>query len=152
MQIRLATEKEYEECCKLARKDKFVKDFPSTTYRWGWKTNLYVLIVKNDLKGFIQFNLCKRLPKASLYYVYTKEENRGKGYGKVLFNFYLQQAKRYGKTIFYWRVCKKNVGALKFYERNGFQPTEEKEKDYIFMNKKEEGNEDKSRSLEKFFK
>ncbi len=134
--IKKATKNDYEKCVELAKKDKFVKDFVSTSFRWGWENNLYVYKDDEDEKvlGFVQFNLCKRINKSSLYYVYSSPEARGKGIGTKLFNFYLE--KSMDKELLYWKVSKKNENALMFYEKFGFKPKLEKEKEFIFLTKK----------------
>jgi len=131
--IRLATEEEYPELVKWARKDKFIKSFASTSFRWGWKDNLYILIQDNDIKGFIQFTICKRKSRASLYYMYIKPEERCKHYGEILFNFYLRKAKENNKAELYWKVYKNNTGAVEFYKKQGFTYSSQEIKDYIYI-------------------
>jgi GNAT superfamily N-acetyltransferase len=130
--IQLANEKDYEVCVEQAKKDKNIKAFCATSFRWGWEDNLYVYKENDIVMGFVQFALLKRIPKSSLYYIYSFQEFRGKGIGKLLFQFFLEKSKG---RILYWKVNKKNDEANNFYNRFGFFKSDETEKEFIYLTK-----------------
>ena len=63
-------------------------------------------------------------PQKTLYLddLCVKEELRGQGYGKKIYNFVLDKAKEYGCTRLTLNVWHLNESALRFYEKLGMKP------------------------------
>jgi GNAT superfamily N-acetyltransferase len=55
----------------------------------------------------------------SLEDLFVKEEFRGKGYGKILIEATIEEAKRTKSSGMMWQVLDWNTPAIKFYERYG---------------------------------
>ena len=52
--------------------------------------------------------------------IYLKEAHHGKGYGQVLMDKSLDEAKKHGCNTVWLGVWEHNLKAIKFYEKNGF--------------------------------
>ena len=131
IKLRIATEEDYPILCKMAKTDKFVKDFPAISYRWGWKNKVVVAVNNNNIVGFYYANICKNLPRATLYEIYICPNARKCGVGTLLLKNLIDRAIMAGKTEIRWLLNKKN-GAYHFYKKNGFLPVEEDEKHYKY--------------------
>ena len=55
--------------------------------------------------------------------IYVRKEHKGKGLGKVLMDYALQQAKEKKKNYVWLGVWEKNVDAIAFYKKMGFRET-----------------------------
>jgi len=133
--IREANKKDYPELCAMAKQDKFVRDFPAISYRWGWEGKVFLAEEKGEIAGFYYANICKRIDRATLYEIYVAPRHRNKGVGKKLFEHYLVRTINAGKNNLRWLVNKKNLGASQFYGKMGFQPSKEKQKEYLYEEK-----------------
>lgn len=58
---------------------------------------------------------------AYVHLFYLRSENRGKGYGKELLNYAEEFCQKHGIGECHLRVSVRNVPAIGFYERHGFQ-------------------------------
>lgn len=123
-------EADYKAVCAIAKEVDFIRDFCSTSFRWGWKGNTFMMKKGEEIIGFAQFSLLKRKPEATLYYLCLKEEQRGKGYGVTLFKYYWAYSKGRARK---WKVNEKNTAALAFYRKLGFEPIRQEKGSHIFF-------------------
>lgn len=92
----------------------------------------YFLIYADEIAvGFLKLKLDRNLPNSEsekgveLEKIYFLQEFSGKGLGKKTFEFIVRFAEERGSKIIWLDVLKSNVGAKKFYERNGFRVVSE---------------------------
>lgn len=88
-------------------------------FKFGWVQLIKFLIRARHLKGM---NVLKA-PKNSLHIndVAIFPENQGKGLGKMLVDFVIQQAQQREFDYVSLNVWADNISAIKFYEKLGFQ-------------------------------
>lgn len=129
--LRKAVEKDYLILCEMAKSDRFVKDFPAISYKWGWKGKVVVATMDNEIVGFYYANICKRLPRATLYEIYVSPDARGQGIGSLLFDNLVNEARRAGKAELHWLLNKKN-NAYYFYKKKGFLPHDSDDRHYKY--------------------
>ncbi len=129
--IRKANENDYPKLCEMAKRDKFTRDFPAISYRWGWEGKVF-LIEEEEIAGFYYANICKRINRSTLYEIYIDNKFRGKGLGKKLFEHYRSKAIDAGKTKLKWIVNKKNSDALLFYKSMGFNYKTQSKENFIY--------------------
>ena len=82
----------------------------------------FLIFEGNELAGFALWYYRFSTWKGKRFYLedlYIKDEYRGKGYGKVLREACIMEAKRTGASGMMWQVLDWNTAAITFYERYG---------------------------------
>jgi len=82
----------------------------------------FLIFEGNELAGFALWYYRFSTWKGKRFYLedlYIKDEYRGKGYGKVLIEACIMEAKRTGASGMMWQVLDWNTAAITFYERYG---------------------------------
>lgn len=92
----------------------------------GFKENplfdCFLLFEGQNLAGFALWYYRFSTWKGKRFYLedlFVKEEYRGKGYGKILIEAAIEEAKRTKSSGMMWQVLDWNTPAIKFYERYG---------------------------------
>ena len=92
----------------------------------GFKGNplfeCFLIFEGNQLAGFALWYYRFSTWKGKRFYLedlFIKDEYRGKGYGKVLMEACITEAKRTGSSGMMWQVLDWNTPAITFYERYG---------------------------------
>lgn len=80
--------------------------------------NYYVLLEEGVLLGYAGY--LSILPEAEIIKVAIKKKERGKGYGRLLLAYILEEGKKKGITTFFLEVRHSNEQAIKLYEKSGF--------------------------------
>ena len=83
-----------------------------------------------DLVGTMQLSYIQYLTyqggvRAQIEAVRIRREDRGKGFGKLMFEWAIKRSKQKGAHVVQLTTDKKRPEALKFYESLGFMPTHE---------------------------
>lgn len=91
-------------------------DYVSSLVKQG---KIYVLKDNNTIVGLMM------VEDGFLHHLYVDPAHHGKGYGKML----LDRVKELSPDGIYLWVFEQNLGAIKFYEREGFQLLEKREKE-----------------------
>lgn len=83
-----------------------------------------------DLVGTMQLSYIQYLTyqggvRAQIEAVRIRREDRGKGFGKLMFEWAIKRSKQKGAHVVHLTTDKKRPEALKFYESLGFMPTHE---------------------------
>lgn len=91
-------------------------DYVSSLVKQG---KIYVLKQSESIVGLMMVG------EGYLHHLYIDPSSHGKGYGKIL----LDKAKELSPDELYLWVFEQNLGAIKFYEREGFQLLEKREKE-----------------------
>lgn len=133
--LRQATEEDYPKLCELAKADKYIKDFPAMSFRWGWKNKLRVATIEDKIVGFNYYNICVNRPWSNCYYIYSIPECRRMGIGTLLLNELVKDSKDKGREYIRWLVAKKNEVSYNFFTSQGYKPVREDNKHYIFETK-----------------
>ncbi len=131
---KLAISKIYEESWKYAYKNIIPQDYLDSIEEGRWVVTLnicewqtFVCIDNGKYIGTSSF--CKsrfeQYPNCGeIISIYFLPEYMGKGYGKKLFEAVVSELKAQGyNEIFLW-VLDDNVAAKRFYEKQGFSPTD----------------------------
>lgn len=95
--------------------------------------NQELIVVVNELNeiiGTLQLTFLQYLNRlgslrAQIESVHIKQEYRGKGYGKTMFEWAINRAKQQGAVLIQLTSDKKRPEAIKFYERLGFTASHE---------------------------
>ncbi len=126
------TEKQYEQLCEMAKKEKFIKDFPAMSFRWGWTGKIRIALKNDKIVGFHYFNICKYRNWANSYYIYVISEMRGVGIASSFFERFIKDAKELQKDFIKWLVPLKNTVAFNFYKNNNILPINKDHKHHIY--------------------
>ena len=138
---RVAISKVYEESWKYTYRGIIPQDYLDSipTGKWaqnldceGWET--MVLIEYGEIMGTSSF--CKSrfeqfAEQGEIISIYLLPDYMGKGYGKILLESVVMELKAQGyEEAFVW-VLEENVSARRFYEKFGFQQTDDVFEDCI---------------------
>ena len=88
----------------------------------------YFAKMNGTLIGYLKLNidLAQNEPLGSksleIERIYIESDYQGRGIGQQLLNFAFAKAKAWNKSTVWLGVWDQNSGAIKLYERNGFQP------------------------------
>ncbi len=80
--------------------------------------NYFVLLKEGALIGYAGY--LSILPEAEIIKIAIKKKERGKGYGKLLLAYILEEGKKSGIETFFLEVRRSNKQAIKLYEKSGF--------------------------------
>jgi GNAT superfamily N-acetyltransferase len=139
MKVRQAQENDLEQIIGLLANDKlgqlretFSNPLPVEYYK-AFKTiecdpNQHLVVLENELKeviGTLQLSIIQYLTyqggkRAQIEAVRIRQDNRGKGLGKALFEWAINQARQEGAHLVQLTTDKKRPKALAFYEQLGF--------------------------------
>lgn len=78
----------------------------------------FVLLDKNKVCGFLECSFIA--PESELYEIAISKEYQGKGYSKILMNFYLKLAKEKMCETIFLEVNNINMKAINLYKSYGF--------------------------------
>lgn len=86
----------------------------------------FLIYYKKEAVGFLKLNTDKRAPDGNqnaleLERIYLTKEASGKGIGTYLLNFTLAIAKQKAKDVVWLKVMDSSTGAIRFYEKMGFE-------------------------------
>ena len=87
----------------------------------------YFIYLDNVLVGYLKINDAPAQSDINdpesmeVERIYVRKEHKGKGLGKVLIDYALQQAKEKKKNYVWLGVWEKNVDAIAFYKKMGFR-------------------------------
>ena len=87
----------------------------------------YFIYLNNELVGYLKTNYAPSQSdindpeSVEVERIYVRKEHKGKGLGKVLMEYALQQAKKREKEYVWLGVWEKNVKAIAFYKQMGFK-------------------------------
>lgn len=95
----------------------------------GSKTlKYYVLLIDKKIIGFFECSIIS--PDAELYDIVIKDSEQGKGYSKLLLNFFIELSKQNKVETIFLEVNKINNKAITLYEKYGFVKYGERKKYY----------------------
>jgi len=97
-------------------------DYVENGFRENPLFDCFLLFEGDSLAGFALWYYRFSTWKGKRFYLedlFVKEEFRGKGYGKILIEATIEEAKRTKSSGMMWQVLDWNTPAIKFYERYG---------------------------------
>lgn len=87
--------------------------------RYFGKLQIQVMRVNNEFVGFVAYYM-KNFYLGQLLFIAVKQDQRGKGYAKVLMNYALEQLKEMGATKVKLVTRPTNLSAIAVYNKTGF--------------------------------
>ena len=81
--------------------------------------NIFEISSEDDLIGYIIFHITEDF--TDIYKIFIRDNDKRKGYATDLLNKVIELAKRYNSKKIMIEVRSKNVSAINFYKKNGFE-------------------------------
>ena len=78
----------------------------------------FVLLDDKEIRGFLECSIIS--PESELYEIAIEESSQGKGYSKVLMDYYFDFAKNRGCGTIFLEVNNINMKAISLYKKYGF--------------------------------
>ena len=78
----------------------------------------FVLLIDGKVCGFLEFSIIP--PESELYEIGIAKEFQGKGYSKLLLNYYIDYVKKYDCDTIFLEVNNINEKAINLYKKFGF--------------------------------
>ena len=81
--------------------------------------NIFEISNEEDLIGYIIFHVSEDF--TDIYKIFIRDNDKRKGYATDLLNKVIEIAKRYNSKKIMIEVRSKNINAINFYKKNGFE-------------------------------
>ncbi len=96
----------------ITREEKVIETINSTTLKY------FVLKINGEVVGFFECSIIA--PEAELFDIAISETYQGRGYSKILMDYFLSHCKECGCNTIFLEVNSINHKAIKLYEKYGF--------------------------------
>lgn len=123
---------EFDVVSAIAIASKWTKDLPYITRQWAGYNNISVAVVDGSIAAYAYFVVTKYRNYVNLYWIGTHKDFMGKGLSRSMIEHIMQQGKAANKQFLKFKMNKKNE-AKAFYEKLGFFPSGETEKEYLYQ-------------------
>lgn len=96
-----------------------LSDIMKDNYLLKNNDNIFEISNEEDLIGYIIFHITEDF--TDIYKIFIRDNDKRKGYATDLLNKVIELAKRYNSKKIMIEVRSKNVSAINFYIKNGFE-------------------------------
>ena len=96
-----------------------LSDIMKDNYLLKNNDNIFEISNEDDLIGYIIFHITEDF--TDIYKIFIRDNDKRKGYATDLLNKVIELAKRYNSKKIMIEVRSKNVSAINFYIKNGFE-------------------------------
>lgn len=132
IEIRKMELEEFDVVSAIANSSKWTKDLPYIVRQWSGYGNISVAVVEGAIAAYAYFVVTKYRDYVNLYWIGTHNMFMGRGISRMMIEHIIQQGRAAGKKYLKFKMNKKNE-AKTFYEKLGFLPVGETEKEYLYQ-------------------
>ena len=117
--LKLISEFELNEFHDEAYSFDTLTDMMKDNYLLKNNDNIFEISNEEDLIGYIIFHVSEDF--TDIYKIFIRDNDKRKGYATDLLNKVIEIAKRYNSKKIMIEVRSKNINAINFYKKNGFE-------------------------------
>ena len=117
--LKLISEFELNEFHDEAYSFDTLSDIMKDNYLLKNNDNIFEISNEEDLIGYIIFHVSEDF--TDIYKIFIRDNDKRKGYATDLLNKVIEIAKRYNSKKIMIEVRSKNINAINFYKKNGFE-------------------------------